>query len=65
MIALSPFLDSIDVEFSRVPVKNAYLFKSPDGRFADSISYLEYDGAFVFLINSKFRVQQSVKVLGF
>ena len=50
---------------TRVPVKNANLFKSPDGRFADSLSYLEYDGAFHFLIDSKFRVQHVIKVSEF
>ena len=42
----------------RVPAKNAYLFKSPNGRLADTISYLEYDGAFVLLIHWKVFVQE-------
>ena len=35
--------------YNRVPVTNANLFKSPDGNFVDTLSYLEYDGAFDFL----------------
>ena len=43
-----------------MPVKNTTFFVSPDGPSVDSISCEEYHGAFDFLINSKFSVQQAL-----